>query len=153
MGKLENIDTSKRVFCKLGISGKDSVGCARVVFLMNEILLEISVPIIDEYLPITLSLADMDELSIYFNNLSNDVIHQSSQEKTTVKRFYGHPFVHWDPLQQSFFTYTELKRLHKRFSHPHVDKLYNLLKCADMDNVGSDRRATLEEITQKCKPC
>lgn len=51
------------------------------------------------------------------------------------------------------FTYTELKRQHKRFGHPHAVKLYNLLKRVELSNVGNGTRKTLKEITRKCKPC
>lgn len=93
------------------ISRKDSVELARVNFPISNIILKISVYIIDDDLPILLSLADMDNLGIYFNNLIVQLIQHSPQEKRIVTRSYRHPFVHWDPLQQSFFTYTELKTL------------------------------------------
>lgn len=153
VGQPENIDPSKKVFCKFGISGTDSIGRARVQFPIKGIMLEFSMHVIDDDLPILLSLADMDKLGIYYNNLTNSVIHQSSKERMEVTRFYGHPFLRWDPTLCCFFTYKELKRLHKRFGHPHADKLYNLLKRADLSNVDNSTRATLEEITRKCKPC
>ena len=153
IGKPESIDTSKTIHFKFGISGKDSVGRARVKFPIKNIMLEFSVQIVDDDLPILLLLADMDRLGIFFNNLQNHLIHHHSKERTINSRFFGHPFIRWDPLQQCFFTYTELKRLHKRFGHPHTDKLYNLLQRAGVSNVDSETRATLEGIALKCKPC
>lgn len=153
VGEQEDIDKSKRVFCKFGISGKMSVGRARMKLPINHLVLEFCLYIIDGDLPILLSLADMDKLGIFYNNLRDVLVHQHTNESTEVMRFFAHPFVRWNPLQHCFFTYTELKRLHKRFGHPHSDKLYNLLKRADVSNVDSTTRAHLEEIARRCRPC
>ena len=53
-------------------------------------------------------------------------------ETPVVKRF-EHPFITILKIAHSFgilsyFTTTELKRLHRRFGHPSVDRLYKLLK-------------------------
>ena len=53
-------------------------------------------------------------------------------ETPVVKRF-GYPFMTILEIAHSFgvlsyFITTELKRLHSRFKHPSVDKLYRLLK-------------------------
>ena len=93
IGHAENIDTSKTVYCKFGISGKQSVGRARVKFPINGIVLEFSLHVIEDNVPILLSLADMDRLGIYFNNLTNRLIHCASKESTFVQRAYGHPFI------------------------------------------------------------
>lgn len=122
------------------------------MFSINGILLDFEIHIIEDDLPILLSLADMDRLGIYFNNLTNRLVHHHSKQFTIVKRLFGHPFIQWDPLQQAVFRYTELKRLHKRFGHPHGDKLYNLLKRADLCNFDSETHATLEDNTRKYKP-
>lgn len=153
VGGKENIDITKTVFCKFGISGRISIGCAIVKFPMNKIILQFNIHIIDDDVPLLLSLASMDRLRIFDKNLTNLLLHNRSEETTQVKRFYGHPLICWDALQQSFFTYTELKRLQKRFGHPHVDKLFNLLKRSELENVDADTRARLEHITRRCKPC
>ena len=53
-------------------------------------------------------------------------------ETPVVKRF-KHPFITILKIAYSFgilnyFTTTELKRLHRRFGYPSVDRLYKLLK-------------------------
>lgn len=69
-----------------------------------------------------------------------------------IQRFYEHPVVHWDLLTWRFFTYMEFEPLLKRFRHPHVDKLFNLLKRAGLDNVDAPARKMFETITQNCSP-
>ena len=56
----------------------------------------------------------------------------SGGETPVIKRF-KHPFITILKIAYSFsilnyFTTTELKRLHRRFKHPSVDKLYKLFK-------------------------
>lgn len=50
------------------------------------------------------------------------------------------------------FTYAELCRLHCRFGHPHVDKLYNLPKRAEVQDVDAYTRQMLERVEQLCGP-
>lgn len=47
----------------------------------------------------------------------------------------------------------ELRRLHKRFGHPHSDKLYNLLKRSGYADIDESTRKTLEQIMWPCKLC
>lgn len=105
VGQAENIDTSKTVFCKFGISGNSSIGRARVKFPIQRIIMEITMHIIDEDVPLLLSLADMDRLNVYYKNLENRLVHSTYGKKARIKRYYGHPFLTWDFLLQSLFTY------------------------------------------------
>jgi hypothetical protein len=79
-----------------------------------------------------LSLADMDKLGVYFNNLTNSLV--TSTRSVLVVRRFGHSFLLWDTSLQSliiesfncnpcFLTKVELQRLHRRFGHLSVGKL------------------------------
>jgi hypothetical protein len=85
-----------------------------------------------------LSLADMDKLRVYFNNLTNYVVTPTGHHVPIVRRF-GYCFLLWNTTLQSFisesFTYNpcfltevELRRLHRRFSYLLVSKLRNILE-------------------------
>lgn len=80
------------------------------------------------------------------------MVHNETDATTLVERFYGHPFIYWNELQQIFFTNSELKDLHKFFVHPLTDKLFNLLKRFELQNVNENTRAMFEDITRRCKP-
>ena len=65
------------------------------------------------------------------NNTRNVVVSPGG-ETPVIKRF-KYPFITIFKIAYSFnifnyFIITELKRLHRRFKHPSVDKLYKLLK-------------------------
>ena len=75
-------------------------------------------------------------------------------------RQYGHPFVLWDKnfqcfiasslqVNECFFTATELKRLHRRFGHPSVERLHTLLEKAGH----AVEKKAIEEPTKYCDLC
>ena len=108
--------------------------------------------------PFLLSLADMDSLQVYFNNLL-DVLTTPNGDIPVVRRF-GHSFLLWDTslqhfLMDSFYsnpcylTSVELQRLHRRFGHPSVDRLYTVLNRAG-HNI--DKKA-LDYLTRFCTHC
>jgi hypothetical protein len=108
--------------------------------------------------PFLLSLADMDGLGVYFNNLTNTLV--TSKGNVPVVRRFGHSFLLWNrPLQSfisesfnyatSYLTATELQRLHRRFGHPSVARLQKVLERAGHD---ADRQV-LEYLTKYCVHC
>lgn len=68
------------MFFKLGISGRTSVSRAKVQFPIKKINLEFNTHIIDDDLPLLFSLAEIDRLDVYFNNLSNQLVNNPSGE-------------------------------------------------------------------------
>jgi hypothetical protein len=108
--------------------------------------------------PFLLSLADMDKLGIYFNNLLNMLV--TPKGNVPVVRRFGHSFLLWNTSLQSFIaesfacnpcylTNTELQRLHRRFGHPSVNRLQNVLERAGHDV----NKPVLEYLTKYCKHC
>ena len=108
--------------------------------------------------PFLLSLADMDSLQVYFNNLL-DVLTTPNGDIPVVHRF-GHSFLLWDTLLQHFLTDSfdsnpcyltsvELQRLHRRFGHSSVDRLYTVLNRAGHE---VDKKA-LDQLTCFCTYC
>jgi hypothetical protein len=107
--------------------------------------------------PFLLSLANIDKLRVYFNNLTNYVVTPTRRHVLVVRRF-GYYFLLWNNTLQSFisksFTYNpcflievELRRLHRRFGYPLVSKLWNVLERAGY-NVDIE---ALEYLTKYCE--
>lgn len=59
----------------------ESIGRAQVKFPNKRIMLEFPIHVIDNDLQIVPSLANMEKPGIYFNNLTNRMIHKSSKER------------------------------------------------------------------------
>jgi hypothetical protein len=85
----------------------------------------------------------MDKLGVYFNNLTNHLVTSTGRYVPVVRRF-GHSFLLWNTALQSFIsesftcnpcflTEVELRRLHRRFGHPSIGKLRNVLELAGHD--------------------
>lgn len=116
--------------------------------------------VIEAMTPFLLSLKDMDNLDIFFDNTKNIVVRREPYMTAPVVRRFGHPFLMWDYSLASFLTEsfdtdtcfltdTELRRLHRRFGHPSVGRLHKLLTRAGHD---ADTEA-LEYITKFCHHC
>lgn len=105
--------------------------------------------ILDTLTLFLLSLADADRLGAYFNNVLNVIV---CKDKTTilVVRKWGHPFFNVSKEETvSFFTETELRRLHRRFGYPCIERLHKMLTSAGY-NVNI---SILEEIKKFCHMC
>ena len=108
--------------------------------------------------PFLLSLADMDRLKVYLNNVKN-VLVMEDQVIPVIRRF-DHPFLLWKTSLQSYITEsfdtnpcyltdTELRQLHKCFRHPSAMKLHLLLERSSHE---VDKPA-LDKLTKFCSFC
>ena len=105
--------------------------------------------------PFLLCLGDMDRLRVHFNNLTN-LLHTPQGNYPIVRKF-GHPFLCWEdaPANQSeptydcFLTEGELRRLHRRFGHPSVERLQRLLERAGHEV----NKGILKHLTKFCHHC
>ncbi|KAH0425958.1 polyprotein [Colletotrichum camelliae] len=101
--------------------------------------------------PFLLCLRDMDQLGIKFDNLTNCL--QQGTVRVPVVRKWGHPWMLLSQLERGLawnhLTDVELRRLHRRFGHPSIDRLYRLLT-----NSGNDvEREAIEKLTKYCHLC
>jgi hypothetical protein len=80
--------TEGSVKVKFGISTSSSLGSA----IIDTLIRLIRFHIMPSKTPFLLSLADMDELKVYFNNLRNQLI-TSTGKRIPVIRYFGHSFL------------------------------------------------------------
>ena len=112
--------------------------------------------------PFLLCLADMDKHGAFFNNITNQVIQSQTQPTRChpVIRRYGHAFLLWYTsaytlatesltLNPCYLTDVELRRLHRRFGHPSVYRLHQLLEQSG-HNV---ELQALQYLTKYCEQC
>jgi hypothetical protein len=107
-----------------------------------------------------LSLADMDRLKVYFNNVENTLIMIIQNRKLPVIRRFDHGFLLWRNSMQAYIDQsfdlnlcylieTELRQLHRRFDHSSIRKLYDLLERADHDV----KKSALKKLSKYCIFC
>ena len=149
-----NTTTQGMVNVQFGIGSTSSIGSAKIVTPI--VTIEFHIVKVDT--PFLLCLADMDHLQVYFNNLKNLLI--TPRNAVPVVRRFSHPFLLWNTslstyLTRSFdqnpcyLTDVELRRLHRRFGHPSVERLARIL---ERSGHGIDNR-TLEHLTRYCHYC
>ncbi len=109
-----------------------------------------------------LSLADMNRLKVYFNNVENILFMIIKNTNLSVIRRFEHDFLLWKNsyslhsyITQSFnsnlcyLTEVELRQLHRRFEHSFIMKLHDLLKRFDHEV----KKAVLKKLSKFCTFC
>lgn len=146
--------TKGQVHVQFGIGAASSIGTTDITSPIGTVRFHI----IQADTPFLLCLADLDRLQVYFNNLANVII--TPKGEVPVVRRYGHPFLMWNACLRvylcdsftsnpCFLTDVELRRLHRRFGHPSVERLYKLLY-----NAGHEvERETLNQLAKFCHFC
>ena len=101
--------------------------------------------------PFLLCLRDMDKLQVRYDNLENVLIQHG--KRFPVVRKWGHPWLLLNQPEQtiawSHLTETELRQLHRRFGHPSVRRLSDLLLRAGHDVEVK----MIEHLTKYCHQC
>jgi len=102
--------------------------------------------------PFLLCLKDMDTLNVRYDNIRNVLVQGDKQ--IPIVRKWGHPWMLLHEKEQAIawchLTEPELRRLHRRFGHPSVRKLHNMLVRAG--HVDANVR-TIERIVKFCQYC
>ncbi len=109
-----------------------------------------------------LSLADMNRLKVYFNNVENILFMIIKNRSLSVIRRFDHDFLLW---KNSYFLHSyitqffefnscylidvELRQLHRRFGHSFITKLHNLLERSGHEV----KKAVLKKLTKFCTFC
>lgn len=93
---------------------------------------------VDVSTPILLPIYDKNQLRVFFQNLDNFLLHRDSGDTAHIVRPGGRPYLRSSTGVASHFLFSELRELHPRFFHPHVDKLVDFLKHAKMLNITLD---------------
>jgi hypothetical protein len=151
-----NTTTQGQVNVQFGVGCASSMGNITVRTPIGNVQFHI----VEPNTPFLLCLADMDSLQVYFDNVQ-DLLVTPIGTVPVVRRF-GHAFLLFDSalrsylvesfdLQPCYLTEIELRRLHRRFGHPSVDRLEKLL-----DRTGQkddNTRAVLEHLAKYCHFC
>ena len=123
MGVELDTSTKGQVKVQFGVGVASSIGTAYVYTPVGGVEFHV----VEASTPFLLSLADMDRLRVYYDNI-RDVLVTGTKEVPVVRRF-GHAFLLSNSSLQSYLiesfeqnpcylTDTELQRLHHRFGHP-----------------------------------
>jgi hypothetical protein len=161
-----NTSTKGQVTVQFGVGSATSIGSANVCTLVGPVEFHV----VEASTLFLLCLADMDKLRVYYDNIRDVLV--TPTKNVPVVRQYGHAFLLCTSLliqayvlesidsSGCYLTEPELRRLHRRFGHPSVDRLYKVLERSghldkDPDLLGQPEvsRKLLERLTKYCHFC
>ncbi|KHJ30810.1 hypothetical protein EV44_g3573 [Erysiphe necator] len=151
-----HLDTTTAGAAKIqfGIGNTTSIGS----IIVNTPFGHVKFHVVNADTPFLLSIADMDKHGVYLNNIKNILV--SPTQTFPVTRRFGHPFLLWKTHlpstthelgQECFLTYTELRRLHRRFGHPAAHRLQRLLERAGHNDINYGEIKRLTDFCEQCQ--
>jgi hypothetical protein len=144
------VEKNRQINVKFGIGTTKSIGYASVQLPAN--LGAVIFFIVESDTPFLLSLRDLDQLGAYFNNLTNELVPRNGRAYP-IQRKFGHPWLVWGrtSFRACFLSELQLRRLHRRFGHPTVERLHRLLERSGHD--GNNHCQILKKISKFCQIC
>jgi Reverse transcriptase (RNA-dependent DNA polymerase) len=140
------LDTSNPVSVRFGIGNTQSIGTITLTLPMGTAKFHV----VDTDTPFLLCLQDMDQMQMYYNNVTNQLVYPGGSYPVT--RRFDHPFIMWTvPTTIAYLTEPELRQLHRRFGHPAVERLIAVLNRAGHSDP--KHQELLRKITQFCTLC
>lgn len=109
------------------------------------------VDVINLDIPFLLGLDVLDALGLYVNTVENKLKCDKRDIATGLVRKDNHVYLEWGHV--TYYTTTELNRLHRHFNHPHPDRLSALLRRANDGKIEASTSAELERLTAACDVC
>lgn len=109
--------------------------------------IRLCVYVVTEDVTLLVGLEVMERHHLQFLSVSNQLECVTENWRMPVTRHSGHAYLKWEPILSALYTRSELIRLHKHLLHPSVRKLYNLLRRASPEDLPSDIRRMLQEIS------
>jgi len=119
--------------------------------LGSTFIMRLTVDVVDLNVPFLLGLDVMDKYRLYVNTVSNHLVCVKEGVDLPVVRKYGHVYYDWD--MATFYSFSELQRIHKHFFHVLPEHLYALMRRAkDKDAVPATLKK-LQDLTDACDVC
>ena len=149
----KKMEPSQKSF-KFGDQVVTSLGIARIRFPTDDAgsYFEYPSDIVNIDIPLLFGLDSMKRFGTRVDEVENKVTSKDHGWSASLTYKNGHLYREW-PGATILFNRAELEKLHRRFAHPSVEKLMNLLRRAKPTEVDSQTAKILQEITDSCDPC
>lgn len=148
-----NMDTSRKAQFVFANRRHSSSGTSTVIVPLNHQWLACKFHVLPIYLPLFLSIQDMNCLVIMYYNRSDKVIHKYSSNYAPITQQWVHALMTWPTAHQCNFTEQELRNMHWRFGNQSVRKLAILIKRATGKLAKKSTLEMLRSIWQHCHYC
>ena len=138
---------------RFGSDRQQSLGSVTICIPFGSYVICEDVDVVKANVPFLFGLDLIEKYHMYVNTVSNTLCYSDSKIEANLTRKLGHVYLEWNTSDTIHYTRVELKKLHRAFSHPAPDKLFNLLKLARPDETDEETRRILKEIRTSCNAC
>jgi hypothetical protein len=147
------LSISKRVFA-FGVDKRNSLGIPHMILpTPNDSIIMLEVDVVLTNVPMLLGFDVLDKFGLSADTRHN-VLHCTAEDwNLPLVRKLGHVYLEWSATDRILYTKSELQKLHRNFSHPSTQNLFELHKRAKVDNVDANTRAVLSDIENACSTC
>jgi len=119
--------------------------------ITQEFLIPLTVDVIQLIMPILLGFTKMDEHRMYFKNATNHFVCGDEGANVPVVRKLGHADYEWDV--DVLFTCPEFQKIHKHFFHANPERLYGVMKRAEVKDVNVEALKQLRYVETSFGVC
>ena len=108
--------------------------------------------VIDLDIPLLLGLRELRDHQLLVDYLDNTLLNRRLGWKTRLTDKFGH--LYWElSVQESFYSQSEIERMHRHFFHPSSKKLYDLLKKSEIGQATENLKGLIDSVTTACQKC
>lgn len=144
-------DASGTIY-KFGESRHQGLGYISIRIPVSEThFANVNAAVVEIDVPFLLGLDALTKFKVILNFGDDTAQSKCDGWKLKMVRKLGHVYIEWPP--SILYTETELRRIHRHFYHPRVDKLFAVMKRADPKLVATDVYKDLEKIQSTCDVC
>ena len=115
--------------------------------------LKVCVDIVQPSVPLLLGIDTLDKHKLNVLSVENELHSVVFGWTLPLIRQQGHLYLKWHPPSETFYSRQQLYRLHQHLFHPSAEKLLNLLKRANPENLPADTKHLLKDISKSCHAC
>eukprot|EP00170_Pyropia_yezoensis_P002031 contig_8686_g2035 len=119
--------------------------------ITQDFFLILTIDGIELSVPPLLGLEKMDQHRLYFYNTTNKLVCVNEGVILPVVRKLGHAYCQGGA--EVPYTYPELQKIHKHFFHAKPERLYNVMKRAEVANVVPEALKQLQDVASACDAC
>lgn len=119
--------------------------------IIDSFMISTVVDVVAINVPLLLGLDFLDAHNMYVNNTTNRLVCVNEGIQVPLVRKMGHIFFEWEA--KTLYTFPELQRIHKHFFHASSERLYALMRRANIDDAVPLTLKQLQDVADACDVC
>lgn len=141
VGVWPRIDKEKATICLFENESEVTQGTASTSFPVGALTITFHAHILlKNSVPLLMGIDKRDHCKLFYNNLTDQIMHSNTGQFSVVAREEQYLFVRWNSFTQCYYTTAELWRLHRWLGHLHTEKVMNLLRRANISSADEKKQ-------------